>query len=313
MSYEPEFVGKTQDITPAAPVQWRALDGAMAVFWQAEASRGAEGYYLSNHPRISVFFDDMSSVRLSNEARIGAGAQEGAAQSRPMARVLFVPAGLPMWTRFSADHAFSHLDIHLHHDRLLRMLAPAFGRAAAVGILGSPVDSEGSPATDMLAGLLVEEVRAPAQHALYAESLAASIVTGLLDLGRGAPGRAEARLSPAQMRKLVARFRAGGGRSLTVSELSAAVGLSESWFSHLFKNTTGTTPLQWQLRQRVELAQSLLGGSGLSLADIAGQLGFTDQAHLTKVFRRVTGETPAAWRRTHPGGAPAALGRPQGR
>lgn len=325
MSHDQDFIGQTRGITPTAPVQWRRFEGTMGVFWEAEATRSAQGYYLSNHPRISVFFNDMSPVSLSNDAKLPVTAPCGAASptardaggsartGRPMARVIFVPAGLPMWTLFTADHAFSHVDLHLRRDRLLKLLAPALGRPAALAVLGRQAESDATPAIEALARLLLEEIRAPDRHALHAESLVAGIVTGFLDLGAAPPDRAEARLSPAQMRRLVACFRAGGGRSLTVSELSSAVGLSESWFSHLFKNTTGTTPLQWQLRQRVELAQALLGGSGLSLADIAGQLGFTDQAHLTKVFRRVTGETPAAWRRAHPGGAPAALGRPQGR
>jgi AraC family transcriptional regulator len=37
----------------------------------------------------------------------------------------------------------------------------------------------------------------------------------------------------------------------------------------------------------------------MSIAEISAQLGFTDQAHMTKVFRSVTGDTPASWRRTH--------------
>jgi AraC-like DNA-binding protein len=37
----------------------------------------------------------------------------------------------------------------------------------------------------------------------------------------------------------------------------------------------------------------------LSIADISAQLGFSDQAHLTKVFSKLTGETPAVWRRRH--------------
>jgi AraC-like DNA-binding protein len=37
----------------------------------------------------------------------------------------------------------------------------------------------------------------------------------------------------------------------------------------------------------------------MSIADISAQLGFSDQAHLTKVFRSITGETPAVWRRKH--------------
>lgn len=331
MIHEHEFVGQTNGITLAAPVRWQRLDGAIGVFWQAEGTRGARGYYLSNHPRISVFFNDMSCVSVSNEAvpeethllaldrrAEGRGmlpaALGTAGPGRPMARVLFVPAGLPMWTLFNSGHAFSHLDVHLHHSRLVKMLSPTLGKSGANSILGRPVECEGAPAIDALATLLADEIRSPARHALFAESLVSSIVAGLLDLGKGVgggePDRPGPRLTRGQMRKLVTGFRSRGGRSLTISEMSAEVGLSESWFSHLFKNTTGTTPLQWQLRQRVELAQDLLGSSGLSLAEIAGRLGFTDQAHLTNVFRRVTGETPAAWRRTHPSGVPAASDPP---
>lgn len=79
--------------------------------------------------------------------------------------------------------------------------------------------------------------------------------------------------------------------------MAAVVGLSESWFASVFKQTMGITPLQWQLAKRVELTKKLLGESDLPVASIAAQLGFADQAHLTKVFRQIVGETPAAWRR----------------
>jgi AraC-like DNA-binding protein len=79
--------------------------------------------------------------------------------------------------------------------------------------------------------------------------------------------------------------------------MAATVGLSESWFSNVFKQTTGQTPLQWQLAKRIDRAQELLRFKEATVAEVAAQLGFTDQAHLTKVFRQVVGETPAAWRR----------------
>ncbi|MFC3170095.1 helix-turn-helix domain-containing protein [Paracoccus fontiphilus] len=79
--------------------------------------------------------------------------------------------------------------------------------------------------------------------------------------------------------------------------MAATVGLSESWFAAVFKQTTGQTPLQWQQSQRIALAQRLLTESDLSVADVAAQLGFSDQAHLTRAFRQVAGQTPAAWRR----------------
>ena len=61
--------------------------------------------------------------------------------------------------------------------------------------------------------------------------------------------------------------------------------------------TTGQTPLQWQLAQRIVQAKRLLLESNLTVAEVAAQLGFSDQAHLTRAFRQIAGETPAAWRR----------------
>jgi hypothetical protein len=62
--------------------------------------------------------------------------------------------------------------------------------------------------------------------------------------------------------------------------------------SHYMKNfDVGHVPL------RVAKAKQLLGTSDLPVASIAAQLGFSDQAHLTKVFRQIVGDTPAAWRR----------------
>jgi transcriptional regulator GlxA family with amidase domain len=52
-------------------------------------------------------------------------------------------------------------------------------------------------------------------------------------------------------------------------------------------------------RQRVELAQRLLLTTEDSICQISLACGMCDQAHLTRVFRRVVGESPLAWRRRH--------------
>lgn len=104
------------------------------------------------------------------------------------------------------------------------------------------------------------------------------------------------------MRRLAAALKARPDRRMTVADMAATVGLSESWFAAVFKQTTGQTPLQWQLTRRIAQARRLLSETGLSVADVAAQLGFSDQAHLTRAFRQVTGETPAAWRRTQAAG-----------
>ncbi len=286
------MVWHTEGIRVVAPVKWRRFDGLVGVFWEAESQAGAKGYYLADDPRIMVFFSDVSSrIRMSN--RDGELAQH----SRPMTRAVYVPAGVPMWTTSKSTHRFSHLNLHLHRDRLMRFLSPSVGASAALSALRQPVEIQDLGAIETLAGLLVDEIAAPSKHVVYAESLVGSIVTGLLDIPEDDGRNGNGRLTQAQMNRLTARVEAEGDCRLTIAEMAATVGLSESWFANVFKQTTGRTPLQWQLGKRVDRAKQLLLESELSVADIAVQLGFSDQAHLTKTFRQIAGDTPAAWRR----------------
>lgn len=292
MSYIHQFTGRTEGIYPTAPLRWRGLDGLIGAFWEAKGEAGGRGYYISANPRLSIFFTDVSSIRVAN--RSGALCRIG----RPMARALYIPAGTSMWTSFTSPLSFSHLDIHLEPEKVVQFLSPSLGRSAALSALSRPAEVAEASDLEMLARLLVDEVTTPTRHDLYMESLVASLIAGVLDLGETRSDPMDGRLTLAQMRKIVARFEAGGGRRLRVAELAGAVGLSESWFSHVFKNTTGMTPLQWQSKRRIELAKTLLGEGVLSISDIADRLGFSDQSHLTRVFQQVEGETPAAWRRT---------------
>lgn len=284
----------TEGIRPTMPVRWRGLDGLMSVFWDVESEAGARGYYLSPDPRLMIFFDDISPyIRMSN--RDGAFTQH----YRPMTRAMYVPAGVPMWTSITATHRFSHLDLHVHKDRLLRFLSPSVGTSAALTALRRPVEIQDAGAIETLAGLLVEEVATPSRHAVFAESLVGSIVTGLLEIPEpgGTAAATTSRLTPSQIDRLASRLDASRDGRLTVAEMAETVGLSESWFANVFKQTVGQTPLQWQLGKRIDLAKRLLLEDEIPLAGIAAQLGFSDQAHLTKAFRRIVGETPAAWRR----------------
>nr|WP_306766227.1 AraC family transcriptional regulator [Shinella pollutisoli] len=282
----------TEGIKVLAPVRWRSMDGLVGVFWDAEGQAGAKGYYLSPDPRIVIFFNDVSPfIQMTNrEGGIGV-------HSRPMMRAIYVPAGVPLWTGFTSAHRFSHLDLHIHRDRLLRFLSPSVGASAALAALRRPVEIQDVGAIEALAGLLVDEVSNPTKHAVYAESLVASIVAGLLDIPDHGAEHVNGRLTQAQMNKLVSRLGACSDGRLSVADMAETVGLSESWFANVFKQTTGKTPLQWQLGKRIDRAQQLLLESELTIADIAAQLGFSDQAHLTKAFRQIVGGTPAAWRR----------------
>jgi AraC family transcriptional regulator len=84
---------------------------------------------------------------------------------------------------------------------------------------------------------------------------------------------------------------------LSLREIANECKLSIAHFARAFKASTGFTPHEWLQSCRVQCAEDLMLTSDLPLADIALQCGFADQSHFTKVFARIAGDTPGAWRR----------------
>jgi AraC-like DNA-binding protein len=86
------------------------------------------------------------------------------------------------------------------------------------------------------------------------------------------------------------------GTRVSNAEIAAICGLSQNYFVTAFRKRTGETPHACLVRYRVEKAKQLLGGP-MSLADVALSCGFSDQSHLTRVFRKHAGVGPGEWRR----------------
>ncbi|MER5523605.1 AraC family transcriptional regulator [Streptomyces sp. NPDC002677] len=81
----------------------------------------------------------------------------------------------------------------------------------------------------------------------------------------------------------------------SLADLAADLGLSRYQLLRAFRTTMGVPPYAWLAQYRVTRARALLD-SGLRPAEVATLVGFADQAHLTRWFRRVLGVTPAAYR-----------------
>ena len=89
-------------------------------------------------------------------------------------------------------------------------------------------------------------------------------------------------------------------RPVPVEQMARACGMSERSFLRRFKETTGKTPRQWLMTQRIAKAQSLLLAR-VPLVDVAQDCGFADQSHFTRVFARWIGHPPGRWLRLHRG------------
>lgn len=81
-------------------------------------------------------------------------------------------------------------------------------------------------------------------------------------------------------------------QDLTLTEMAAIASLSPYYFLRLFKQSMGMTPHQYILHSRINKAKYLLQHSKLSIAEIAVRVGFCDQSHLTRCFKRMLGVTP---------------------
>jgi AraC family transcriptional regulator len=83
---------------------------------------------------------------------------------------------------------------------------------------------------------------------------------------------------------------------LNLDELAQSVALSTAHFARMFRKSTGETPHQFVLRQKIERAQALLRADDARVLDVAVACGFKTQQHFAQVFRDVVGVSPTEYR-----------------
>lgn len=84
---------------------------------------------------------------------------------------------------------------------------------------------------------------------------------------------------------------------LRLEDLAAQAHLSRTHFVRVFTRATGTTPMRYLSRLRVDQARNLILTTRLPMKQVARAVGFPDEFQLSRVFKRVTGRTPSSYRR----------------
>ena len=134
-----------------------------------------------------------------------------------------------------------------------------------------------------------------ASSALYAESLATALSAHLLrryavqkytiDNAVGHPSRIV-------IQRVIEYIHDNLAHQLTLAELAFIANMSSYHFARTFKQATGMAPHQYVLHTRIERAKGLLLQGKFSVAEVALNVGFFDQSHFTRYFKRVVGVTP---------------------
>ena len=133
---------------------------------------------------------------------------------------------------------------------------------------------------------------------LYTDSLCTTLFAHLLrhyTVKKAALSTQTGGLPRYQLRRVIEYVDAYLDQDLALAELAAIAQLSPNYFTRLFKQSTGFTPHQYVIQQRVQRAKRLLHEGKLAIADIAIEVGFAHQSHLNRHFKRWVGVTPKAF------------------
>lgn len=222
------------------------------------------------------------------------------------------PAGSVVLINPGESHTGEALDDQGWHYRMLYPDSSALQRAASEVIgrsVGVPFFKEPVVHDARLARLLLNLHASLEAGESQLERESRLLWTMAQLVARHADDRPSARVARAEQ-DLVARVRSHLQQHLsenvTLHDLSGVVNMSAFHLLRVFRDAAGLPPHTYLNQLRVARAKALLR-AGIPIAAVAGEVGFTDQSHLTRHFKRIVGVTPGQFVRGAP--TPSPFGR----
>jgi AraC family transcriptional regulator len=146
---------------------------------------------------------------------------------------------------------------------------------------------------------LLGELQSGSNNSLYTESLHSTLCLHLLrhyTTSQTEINYSDDALPPYLHRRLDEYIQANLSQNITLSDMAQVTSLSTSHLTKLFKQSQGISLYQYVIHCRIARAKQLLKHQQLTIAEIATQVGFADQSHLTHHFKRHVGVTPKVFR-----------------
>ena len=163
----------------------------------------------------------------------------------------------------------------------------------------SEVYKQRDPLIQQLGLTLLEESQSSTPGRLFSDSLIQTLTLHLVNhYGTSQPATQSATggLPGYKLRRVKEFIMENLEEDLSLAEISAVADLSQFHFARMFRKSTGITPQQFLMQQRIERAKELLAKEDLPIVEISLRTGFKNQSHFTSLFRKFTSLTPKVWR-----------------
>lgn len=102
---------------------------------------------------------------------------------------------------------------------------------------------------------------------------------------------------PSKISQAINYIQTNLGKDLTVADLAATANQSSDYFSCVFAEHMGERPITYIQSRRIERAQFLISTTELSFTEIAEQTGFDTLSYFSRTFRKITGQSPSAYKK----------------
>lgn len=264
------------------------------------AANGVTVYETNNVQSINKVIFPTHVVAVPQSLHIFVDTWEG----QLMPRAEFRPGDIVFMPRHSEAKTEAEIPFN---ERLITLDDKLFSRAAADHVDYSKIDFRYTQLKELHIGHLAQALTQivvdgrfcdwPMLIEANAYTLVVALICALSPNATTAFKEKPYGLSDFRMRRLVEYIDANLHRTITLAEMANLCTVSPFHFTRLFKKRVGKNVMQFISDRRVEMAQKLIRTTGLTLAQVAHDCGFSSQSHFTGVFRVTVGVTPAVYRK----------------
>ncbi|MDR1060298.1 MAG: AraC family transcriptional regulator [Clostridiales bacterium] len=247
----------------------------------------------------------------------------GGAPARPLGKgeMIVIPPNVPHYYGSDAENPWSIYWAHLGGESASRLLEPGnlsgaaggAGAGAASGAAGGaaagaitraialPIDSLTKLIELFVEAYGVLEMGYSWSGLVYVSKILEHMLGAIYCALASPSPLSRHRRSSRAVEKAILYMNERAGKSARLSDICAAAGFSPAQFSRLFRQATGYSPMDYFLRMKIRRSCAMLDFGDMSVKEAAAALGFGDSYYFSRIFKKVMGMSPSAYKKLDKG------------